>query len=223
MIKTNTLIETNKRTHFKDLTGKTYGRLTVIGIDGYNEISREYYWECKCTCGNFKTIKGGSLKTGATSSCGCLQKEQVYVHGMTKSKIYKTYRAMLDRCSNSKNSRYKDYGGRGIEVCSDWKIKRKGFLNFYNWAMSNGYNENLSLERINTDGNYEPLNCTWETLLQQNRNKRNTVWVDYNGEKITLGQLSEITGIYRNLLYSRIVTNKWSVEEALTLNTEKYK
>lgn len=164
----NTLKQ-NKKATFKDYTGEVFGRLTVIETfrpDKYTKCV------CKCECGNIKTINATDLVRGRTKSCGCLQKESAIKthtkHGLRHTRIYKTWEDIKKRCLNSKTRSYKNYGGRGITVCDEWLT----FKPFYDWAMANGYNDTLTIDRINVDGNYEPNNCKWATMKEQQNNKR---------------------------------------------------
>ena len=137
-------------------------------------------------------------------------------HGMTKTKIWKTWRAMRERCYVPCVGGYKNYGGRGIKVCDEWNAS---FENFMEWAYANGYKENLSLDRIDVNGNYEPNNCRWVTFLEQANNKRTSHFLEYNGEIKTITEWSRITGINKNTLLSRVTKYGWSVERALNTKT----
>ena len=202
-----------------DLSGKVFGRLTVISqarIPG----RKCSYWLCKCKCGNTKVIRGASLTRGHTKSCGCLHDEassnrltkQNKTHGESKTRLYSIWSDMKKRCQNEKHWAYKNYGGRGITVCKEWQE----FLPFYEWAMVNGYCENLTIDRIDNNGDYKPMNCRWVTRKIQGNNKSNNVICTYKGMEYTITQLSEKTGVPRNILYSRICTYKWNVEKAIS-------
>ena len=172
---------------FIDLTGKRFGRLVVIERKENTKQGRAR-WLCKCDCGNTTIVSSDSLNSGHTSSCDCLRRERSsvalsrlassrtgeknpsYKHGDTGSKLYYVWAEMIQRCSNPSHRRYEDWGGRGIKVCEEW---RNDYSAFKNWAVSNGYKEGLSIDRINNDGNYEPTNCRWATSKEQNQNKRN--------------------------------------------------
>jgi len=167
--------------NIKDLTGQRFGRLKVLNIDT-ERTNRKTYWICKCDCGKFKSIRGDGL--GIVNSCGCLKKEQdirnlgiAYNHGMSKHKLFPVWNGMIHRCENSKNHAYKDYGGRGIKVCDEWHDVKK----FIAWAENGKYEEGLTIERIDVNGNYEPSNCTWVTMSEQSLNKRNSVKVTIDG------------------------------------------
>lgn len=183
-----------------DLTGKKFGRLTVvrkkyIPKNGRNRI----YWECICECGSRVDARVDSLTTGLVQSCGCLKKEQDlknltanHSHKMSGTRLYHTWMGMKGRCHNPNNASFERYGGRGIEVCEEW---RNSFEPFHKWALENGYSDNKTIERINNNGNYSPDNCKWADNKEQSRNRRSNIKVSYQGGKITLMELSEISGI----------------------------
>lgn len=156
-----------------DLTGQRFGRLIVTGsVPNPSKTNRAKRWRCVCDCGNCITTRGDGLRSGRTVSCGCYREEQrlkaVTKHGGHNTRLYTAWNNMLSRCvyKNAKNN--KDYGGRGISVCEEWLE----FENFRDWAMANGYTDNLTIERKNVDGNYEPGNCTWVTAQEQMFNTR---------------------------------------------------
>lgn len=158
----------------KDLTGEKFGRLKVIEYYGSNKNGRAL-WLCQCECGKTKIVIGNSLLSNLTTSCGCFNKEKARnrktKHNLSYSKLYKVWQGMKTRCYNGKFIYYKNYGGRGISICDEWKCN---FLTFYKWAINNGYQEGLTIDRTNNDGNYEPNNCRWVTRAEQNRNQRKT-------------------------------------------------
>ena len=155
-----------------DLTGRRYGRLIVI--ERVTNDGRSVRWLCRCDCGNEREVRGASLTTGNTSSCGCLHRElQSSVplkHGAAKrgrkTRTYVCWKGMRRRCYDPKNKRYKDYGGRGIRVCARWS----DFANFLSDMGEKPYG--LTLERVDNDGDYEPGNCVWDTWMQQRYNQR---------------------------------------------------
>lgn len=165
---------------FIDLTGQKFHRLTVLRRSTHNTNQGKPKWVCQCDCGRITEVGGYELKSGNTKSCGCWNKEVRQtvpkVHGYSKTRLYRVWCSMKDRCYNPKNKRYADYGGRGIKVCDEWL---HDFISFRNWALANGYDETApfgqcTLDRANNNEGYFPFNCVWATIEQQNRNKRNT-------------------------------------------------
>lgn len=167
---------------FIDLTGKVFGRLTVVkrAADRHKHV----YWQCQCTCGNIVEIEGSSLKSGKSTSCGCFGKEQRLAantkHNLSHSRIKRIYYDMRSRCYDSNTPKFKNHGGRGIVVCEEW-MGEHGLEVFYDWAIKNGYQENLSIDRIDNNGNYSPDNCRWATTEEQNFNRRNNRLFEING------------------------------------------
>lgn len=154
-----------------NLIGQTFGKLKVIAPAEKNRHG-QVQWLCLCECGNNTTVSTASLRTAHTKSCGCYKFECARKHGKAnkRDRLYNIWCKMNFRCSNPNKKRFKDYGGRGISVCPEWK---HDFNAFQAWAMSHGYSPNLTLDRINNNGNYEPSNCRWATVKEQNWNKRN--------------------------------------------------
>lgn len=156
------------------IVGKKFGRLLVTGyVPG--SAGNKPRAICKCDCGNIKIINSCNIKRGLTQSCGCLHKEKTIeasiTHNMSATCEYNIWCKMKDRCLNPKRAVYKNYGGRGITICASWLDEEYGFLNFFR-DMGKRPSKNLSLDRINNDGNYEPSNCRWATAKQQANNKR---------------------------------------------------
>lgn len=199
----------------EDLTGKEFGRLTVM--HRANNRGKATMWHCKCQCGNEVDIAAASLKNGTSQSCGCLQKEIVSgnnkTHGMSNSKFYHIWSGMKARCYNQNAGQYKDYGGRGIKMCDEW---RNNFMAFYRWAITHGYSDGLSIDRIDVNKDYSPENCRWATDYVQSNNRRNNIVLEYNGESHTMSQWAEKLGIAKQTLKDRIRRYGWSVERALT-------
>lgn len=180
---------------FQDLTGKRFGKLTVVER-ACPEKKDKVYWVCRCDCGNYSIATSGNLKSGNTTGCGCLQiearRKANTTHGQTETRLYKAWESMRQRCNNPKKDHYKDYGGRGISVCEEWD---RSFSSFCDWAMSHGYGENLTLDRIDADGNYCPENCRWATVKEQQNNRRNNHLLTYKNETHSMMEWSEILGV----------------------------
>ena len=208
--------ENNFNRCVKDLTGKKFEKLTVIDYDHSNNGA---YWLCRCDCGNTKVIRGSSLIKGVTTSCGCKSRkmsiERSTIHGMTNTRLYKIRQAMISRCYKENAVSYPKYGAKGITVCEEW-LGENGFINFYNWAIKNGYEEHLTLDRIDSTGNYEPSNCRWATYKEQANNTKSTVFLTYNGETKPASEWSEIVGISQSALTQR-KRKGWTDEECLTI------
>lgn len=202
-----------------DLTGDRYGRLIVRDIASSSKgIVR---WNCVCDCGRRVVVCGNNLKSGNTKSCGCLAREwrargfaqATTIHGQTRGEHERTYRIwhnMKNRCENPNFDSFPWYGGRGIKVCEAWKE----FSNFF--KDMGAAPADMSLDRIDSDGDYEKENCRWATKRQQARNKRNTRMISWRGQSKSLAEWAEITGILQPTISRRIDTYGWPVERALT-------
>lgn len=184
------------------LVGKKFGRLTVIEDVG-NDKNGCSLWRCVCECGNETIVVGSQLTYGHTTSCGCRQKEAYKsidntTHGESHTKLYNAWAAMKQRCNNPSSQCWENYGGRGITYCSEWE----NYNVFREWAINNGYNDELTLDREDVNGNYDPNNCRWVPVSIQNNNKRTNRILEIDGVSHTVGEWAKISGInYETLLY----------------------
>jgi len=199
-----------------DLTGKRFGRWTVIKR-AENERFGRTQWLCQCECGNIKIVHGNSLRKGLSASCGCLGHENAAKarrkHGDAGKRLYGIWKSMIARCEgNLRESKTKtNYKDRGIRVCQEWH----DYKVFKEWALKNGYQDNLSIDRIDVNGNYEPSNCRWVNIKTQNNNSRQNHNITYCGETLSLAQWSERLGINNSTLSFRI-SKGWDIETAFT-------
>lgn len=200
----------------KDLTGQRFSRLVVIGESGERDKHLNVKWLCKCDCGNEILVITGSLKTGNTRSCGCLQDEVNATKGRKHgnctingiSPEYIAWNNMKQRCNNPENDAYQNYGCRGVSVCPRW-LGDDGFSNFLS-DMGERPTPKHSLDRFpdNDNGIYEPTNCKWSTKKEQERNKRTNHWVEYNGEKKVLRDWADLLGVTFNTLRYHVMKGK---------------
>lgn len=193
-----------------DLTGQKFGLLTVIGLAETD--TRKTYWVCKCDCGNMKTVRSDSLLCGAIKSCGCIKRKQDEVnltknhrHKMSGTRIYQEWQGMKGRCYNKGYARYANWGGRGIEVCEQW---RNSFENFYAWAMANGYQDDLTIDRIDNNGDYCTGNCRWVSQQEQSRNRRSNINITIGNSTRTLIEWCEIFQVDYAKVNARYHRNK---------------
>lgn len=184
----------------------------------YDDGSKVFQWECVCKhCGKHFNATGRNIREEKVKSCGCytfyLKGEAHRTHGMFGSRLYLSWAHMISRCYNKNVKHYHNYGGRGISVCDEW---RESFEKFSRWALDNGYEENLTIDRIDNNGNYEPSNCRWVTHKDQVRNRRNTILIEIDGVEKTLSEWCEIYGAEYHLVHKRIFFRKWDPKKALT-------
>ena len=198
----------------ENLIGEKFGMLTVISQSNSNKQKRRM-WICRCDCGKLKekAVTTHDLKSGAVRSCGCLyyksNKLNSKKHGKTRSRLFVIWSGIKSRCTYEKNIEYKNYGGRGITVCDEWA---KDFMTFYNWSMANGYQDNLTIDRIDNDKGYYPDNCRWVTMREQQNNRKNNRKIMYENKEYTVSKLSEKLNIpYATLLWR--INNGWKLEE----------
>lgn len=200
----------DKRT--KNLVGQRFGRLVVTSYYGHK--NGRVAWNCLCDCGKTTVVLSGGLCSGKTKSCGCyhsdISRKQVIErftkHGGANTAIYSRWCSMKDRCCNPNNPSYHNYGGRGITICDEWV---KDFEAFRTWAYENGYRPNLTLERIDNNKGYSPDNCRFISNARQQRNRRKTVMLTYNGETKPLATWCDIYGLNLKTCYNRLHNYKW--------------
>ena len=222
-------IEKIKSKHIKDLTGKKFERWNVVGFAGLNKDLKSTWW-CYCDCNKDKyyILVGSELTGKRTRSCGCLIKEtntgrsqlwkDAYKYNVKKKdieRLHRIFNGMKERCYNMLSKDFSTYGQCGIKICDKWILDINEFVD---WALESGYSENLTIDRINVNGDYEPTNCRWITVAEQNRNKTTTVYVNYNGEKKSLMSVLKENGIKNNysVYRNRICRYGWDIEKALS-------
>ncbi|WP_105144532.1 hypothetical protein [Streptococcus suis] len=203
------------QTGLKDLTNQRFGSLIVIARNSENTKSGNARWDCICDCGNIAIVIGSKLRKGITKSCGCARKNDT-AQGFSGTRLYRIWRGMHKRCYNAKNDNYKWYGGRGIKICDEWHT----FITFREWALSNGYRDDLTIDRINPEQNYCPRNCRWEKVKKQANNRRSNRYVCYRGTKYTIAEFAD----FLNVSYWT-VTNQlklgWDIEKIAHKAKEK--
>lgn len=214
-------------------TGQRFGRLVIVKEVEHHKMPNGIYrrmFLCKCDCGNEVTCSLANLTSGNTSSCGCLKKETASnnnsTHRQSKTRLYRCWQHMKHRCYREDDENYSYYGGRGIIMCDEWK---DSYENFSKWAIDNGYKENLTIDRIDCDGNYEPNNCRWITQKEQTRNTRRNTFVYLEGKgfsmhKFTLSELCEILKVNYPLSVKRIyqyIKKRKAVEDGIISNMEQ--
>lgn len=204
---------------FIDHTGRRYGRLTVIRR-AHDYTPGIPQWLCQCDCGNERVIRAQGFVSGQTVSCGCYMRElnrhllieRTQTHGMTKTPTHRVWMLMRQRCNDTNAPVYAKYGARDIRVCARWD-------SFENFLADMGQRPSLkhSIERRNPRGNYEPDNCVWATMKEQQNNRTNNRRITWRGETLTLMQWAERTGIDRKTISHRLGKLRWSLDDALTL------
>lgn len=186
------------------MIGSVFGRLTVVAQAGRDK-KRQILWVCVCACGAQKTLQGTRLRSGKLLSCGCLQREVTAnrnrSHGLAGTRLYSIWSNMRARCENPQNAQYADYGGRGISICEEWQR----FDVFAQWALQNGYDDHLSIDRIDNDAGYSAVNCRWSTAFEQSRNKR-----PRRDQKLTDAQVALIRGDHRP---ARIIARDFAINK----------
>ena len=196
-----------------DLTNQRFGRLIVTEYIG--RINKHSIYKCKCDCGGETTTTSNNLRRNHTLSCGCYNKEQFkaasITHNLSKHPLYTSWVGMRNRCYFKKHNRYKHYGAKGINVCEEWK---NTFIDFYNWAISNGWNKGLSIDRIDNNKDYCPSNCKFSTTKEQNRNRTSNVTLTIDGVSKIIIEWAETVNISPTIIRDRIKRG-WSIKESV--------
>lgn len=199
-----------------DLTGKSFGRLVVLHRMPKSHGNSNTRWLCLCECGTERVVAGSSLRSGDTYSCGCLRRETTAArnrtHGRSRSKVYTAWISIRDRCYNKADSRYHDYGGRGITVCRRWNDSFESFLE----DVGEPPTPKHSIDREDVNGNYEPGNVRWSTPTEQANNTRSNRVYTFRGETRSLAEWARILGFKYRCLYSRVVRDGIDFEEAVS-------
>lgn len=202
-----------------NLTGQRFGYLLVVDQAPSDPKRKERRWVCRCECGNHTVVPSYRLRHGGTLSCGCHKYDRSFCSKKAKNnpRLYGVYKSIQTRCHNPKNSNYYLYGGRGIDLCDEWKE----FDTFCDWALANGYDENAqfgecTIDRIDPDKGYSPDNCRWVNMTRQNNNRRNNHLISFNGETKTIAEWERHLGLYSGAIYERLKSG-WSIEHALTV------
>lgn len=199
-----------------NLIGKRFGNLVVISenTDIHDWRAR---WNCVCDCGNEIVVRADSLMSGEKLSCGCnapkkWSKQAREKHGMTGTELYKRWAAIKQRCLDSEKPDYGRYGGAGVTICDEWK---DSFVSFMNWALANGYEEELSIDRIDNEKGYCPENCRWIRLEKQSANRKSNIYITYNGETKTLTDWCKYFNVNYDRTKARIQKYGFSFEESI--------
>jgi hypothetical protein len=197
-----------------DLTGKRFGRWTIISSAGGKR--HDIAWNCRCDCGAERAVLVRSLRNGVSLSCGCLRLENVTTHGRTRSREFKIWQGIVQRCHNPKAEAYRNYGGRGIVVCDRWRASFEAFFEDMGTAPSPRH----SLDRHpNNDGNYEPGNVRWANKKQQARNTRTNRLLTYNGETLPVSEWAERIGVGVQTVFGRLRRN-WPLHRILSQDVD---
>ena len=206
-----------KNVPLNDLTGKRFGRLLVL-FQG-ERVNGRIGWVCRCDCGTIKTVGENLLSRGLAKSCGCLRKEvsrrKSTKHSLCGTKLYHVYCNMKKRCYDPKSDHYKWYGAENKTICDEW-MGENGFKHFSDWAFENGYEEDLTIDRIDNNKGYSPDNCRWVTMKKNCQNKRNNHLITVDGVTMTISEWSDAKGLSKTLISTRINQLGWDEEKAVT-------
>lgn len=194
------------------MTGLRFSGWLVLHQAG-NTVNGKALWLCKCDCGTERLVVGADLRQEKSKNCGCENNKRIgnvrRIHGKTGTRLHVIWKNMRSRCNNPAHPGFATWGGRGVRICEAWD----DFTAFEAWAVANGYRDDLSIERLNVDGNYEPGNCAWATPLEQSVNRR---FVLRNADGVAWSQIAKANGIPVQLMHGRIHEG-WPIEKAATL------
>jgi len=199
----------------KELVGKKIGMLTIVAESAHDPSYGKYSGErliAQCECGKIKSVNRQAVLKGSVKSCGCLVAIKATRHGLSYEKLYRVHKSMIQRCYNSSHWLYPRYGGRGICVCENWRDNIKSFIE---WAKANGYENTLTIDRIDNDGNYEPKNCRFVTKKENMNNTSKTIFLEINGVKISLQDAASKYNIDQTVIYQRLKKLKWTMEDCV--------
>lgn len=202
----------------KTFLGKKVGKITIVEYLG--KIKKEKgdnhrFWLGKCECGKNIYLRQTDILKETRKSCPKCNRSS-YKHGMTNTRLFHIWQNMRGRCYCKTNYDYKDYGNRGIKICDEWEYE---FLNFYNWAINNGYSDELTLDRIDNEKDYCPENCRWSTAKFQSNHKTNNVYYTFKRKTQTSKQWCDEYGISQTTFIDRLKRG-WTLEQALTIPTK---
>lgn len=195
---------------YSHFINKVFGRLTVLSQVSWNMHDKHVYFNCRCSCNNLIVMRIDHLRDEKIISCGCYNRERLTTHAESHTRIYHIWGSMKQRCLNENNPAYMNYGGRNINICDEWC---NNYIEFRDRALNNGYEENLSIDRINNDGDYEPSNCRWVTEIEQANNKRNNIVLP-NGQTLAQHCKNDIN-LYK-AIYARI-QDGWAMDDAINI------
>jgi hypothetical protein len=201
----------------KPMIGLLFGKLLVLS-EGRITPPYKRMWHCRCFCGNLVEVRGEALRSGNTTSCGCTRRDKTIArstkHGHAKRgakcRTYKSWQKMIGRCLRKTDPSFADYGGRGIKVCKRWRHSFENFLKDMGESPSNG-----TIERNDNNGHYEPKNCRWATIQEQNKNRRSTRFIEHNGEKLCIKDWARKLGINYGTLLQRVNAG-WCIQDAFS-------
>lgn len=201
---------------FENLKGKRYGKLVVV--ERADDDNRgKVRWRCLCDCGHEIFVNAYNLKNGHTKSCGCLRAEQATAmfttHGCSRTRIVNIFNEMKKRCYNPNHKWFSRYGGRGITICDEWRLNPQKFID---WAIANGYDDALTIDRIDNDGDYSPENCRWATHKAQANNRCDNHYLTVDGETHTAKEWAEKVGVNYSTLITRL-NRGWDVKKSLNM------